>query len=257
MDYRKIRFWHLLALSMLLACVAQFIHEAGHCAVYGLLGTKPVWSVNSLAQIWGATPLHPENWSLFTTPGGESGWVRMASVPGLSGHILGLLAGPLASVFGVLFSLWLIRFGKDTATCQIGTVLALTTCLPMVQYYARSPWRSSGDEYFTAAYLGVPKYILDLPLGLIFLTGLILAMYWLGDWRTRWKWLGITLLGSTPVGLFIMSINGWVISQIDQENRLFRPVLGFALPVFVFDIAAIALIGIWWMAARGRESRAE
>ncbi len=246
MDYRKIGFWQLLTLSMLLAFVAQFIHETGHCAVYQSFGTKPVWSVNSLAQIWNDIPLHPENWSEFIAPNGESGWIRMPSTPSQTEHIFGLLAGPLASVFGVIFGLGLIRFRKDIAARQIGLALALTISLPMVQYYLRSPWRQTGDEYFVAAYLGIPKFILDLSFGLLILMGFILALVWLGNWRTRLKWLGITLLGSLPVGLFIMSINGWVISQINQENRLFQPLLGFALPVFIFNMAVLALLGIWW-----------
>jgi len=249
MDYRKIRFWQLLALSMLLTFVAQFIHEAGHCAVYGLLGTEPVWSVNSLAQIWDDAPLHPENWSLFITPNGESGWIRMTSMPSQTEHILGLLAGPLASLLGVMFGLGLVGFRKGSATRQIGLVLALTISFPMSQYYLRSPWRNTGDEYFIAAYLGIPKYALDMPFGLLFLMGFVLALYWLGDWKTRLKWLGITVLGSLPVGLFIMYINGWVISQINQENRFFQPLFGFALPVFVFNVAVLVLLRIWWKRA--------
>ena len=247
MDDRKIGFWQLLTLSMLLTFVAQFIHEAGHCAVYDLLGAKPVWSVNSLAQIWDGTPLHPENWSRFVTPNGEAGWIRMAFAPSQTEHIFGLLAGPVASLFGVIVGLGLVRFGKHAATRQIGLVLVLTSSLPMIQYYLRGPWRQTGDEYFVAAYLGIPKYILDLPFGLSFLMGFVLAVYWLGDWKTRLKWLGITLLGNTPVGLFIIYINSWVISQINQENSLFQPLLGFALPVFIFNIAVLILLGIWWM----------
>ncbi|MBL8062650.1 MAG: hypothetical protein JNK32_06500 [Anaerolineales bacterium] len=245
MDYRKIGFWQLLALSILLTFVAQFIHEAGHCAVYQLLGTKPVWSVNSLAQIWDDTPLHPENWSIFTTPNGKSGWIRMSSAPSQTEHVFGLLAGPLASLFGIILGLALVRFRKETSIKQIGVVLVLTISLPMVQYYLRSPWRHTGDEYFVAAYLDIPKYIIDLPFGFLFLMGFILTLQWLGSWKTKLKWLGITVLGSTPVGLFIIYINGWVISQINQENRFFQPLLGFALPVFIFNVVVLALVGIW------------
>ena len=246
MNYHKINFWQLLALSVLMAFVAQFIHEAGHCAVYAALGTKPVWSVNSLAQLWDDVPLYPENWSTFTTPNGKTGWVRMASSPSQTEHIFGLLAGPLASLLGVMVGLGLVRFSKNTSTRQIGLVLVLTIGIPMVQYYLRSPWRQTGDEYFIATYLNIPKYAIDIPFGLSFLTGFGLALYWLIDWKTRLKWLGTVILGSVPMGLFIMSINGWVISQIDQENRLFQPMLGFALPVFVFNAAVLALLGLWY-----------
>ncbi len=116
----------------------------------------------------------------------------------------------------------------------------------MIQYYLRSPWRHTGDEYYIATYLGIPKYTLDLPFGLLFLMGFVLALSWLGDWETRLKWLGIIMLGSVPVGLFIMYINGWVISQINQENAFFQPLFGFALPVFVFNVAILALLMIWW-----------
>jgi len=246
MDYRKIGFWQLMSLSMLLTFVAQFIHEAGHCAVYGVLGMEPVWSVNSLAQIWDDLPLHPENWSEFITPNGESGWIRMTSAPSQTENVFGLFMGPLASLLGVMVGLALVRLRKDAATRQIGAVLVLTISLPMIQYYLRGPWRHTGDEYFIATYLGIPKYTLDMPFGLLFLMGFVLTLYWLGDWRTRLKWLGITTLGSMPMGLFIMYINGWVISQINQENRFFQPLLGFALPVFVFNVAVLALLVAWW-----------
>lgn len=246
MDYRKIRFWHLLALSMLLTFAAQFIHEAGHCVVYSLLGTKPVWSVNSLAQIWDNVPLHLENWSTFVTPTGETGWIRMSSAPSQTEHIAGLLAGPLASLLGVLLGIGLVRFGKEAATRQIGLVLVLAISFPMTQYYLRGPWRATGDEYFVSAYLGIPKSVLDIPFGLFFLMGFIVALYWLGDWKTRLKWLGALVLGSMPAGLFIMNINGWVISQIDLENRFFQPLFGFALPVFIFNAAVFVLLRVWW-----------
>lgn len=246
MNYHKIGFWQLITLSMLLTFVAQFIHEAGHCAVYVLLGTEPVWSVNSLAQIWDDAPQHPENWSEFITPNGEAGWIRMTSAPSQSENVFGLFMGPLASLLGVMFGLGLVRLRKDAATRQIGSVLVLTISLPMIQYYLRGPWRHTGDEYFIATYLGIPKYVLDMPFGLLFLIGFGLTLYWLGDWKTRWKWLGIATLGSMPMGLFIMSINSWVISQINQENLFFQPLLGFALPVFIFNIAIFVLLVVWW-----------
>lgn len=253
MDDRKINPWLLLLLSMLMAYVAQFIHEAGHCTVYSLLGAGPVWSVNSLAQIWDAPPLHPQNWVVFISPNGESGWLRMASAPSQADHILALFAGPLASLMGVAIGLGLARFRKGIATRQLGLILALTISLPMTQYYLRSPWRSTGDEYFIAAYLGIPKYALDIPFGLLFLLGFGLAVYWLADWKTRLKWLVIIVLGSVPMGLFIMYINGWVISQINQENPFFQPLFGFSLPVFIFNAAVLSLLGIWWKYSSDRK----
>jgi hypothetical protein len=163
--------------------------------------------------------------------------------------------GPLASLMGVVFGLGLVRLRKDTATRQIGSVLVLTISLPMIQYYLRGPWRHTGDEYFIATYLGIPKYVLDMPFGLLFLMSFGLTLYWLGDWKTRLKWFGITTLGSMPMGLFIMSINGWVISQINQENLFFQPLLGFALPVFVFNVAVLVLLMIWWKYASTRYYR--
>jgi hypothetical protein len=255
MDYRKIGFWQLITLSALMTFVAQFIHEAGHCAVYGLLGMEPVWSVNSLAQIWDDQPLHPENWSEFISPNGEAGWIRMTSVPDITENVLALFAGPLASLLGVLFGFAIIRLQKDIAIRQIGSVLVFTISLPMIQYYLRGPWRHTGDEYFIATYLGIPKYTLDIPFGLLFLTGFALTLYWLGDWKARLKWLGITTLGSMPMGLFIMYINGWVISQIDQENPFFQPLFGFALPVFIFNAAILTLLVVWWKYASDQNYR--
>ncbi|MBI3165562.1 MAG: hypothetical protein HYZ24_12840 [Chloroflexi bacterium] len=256
MDYRKISFWKLFALAILLTFVAQFIHEAGHCAVYGLLGLEPVWSVNSLAQIWDGVPLQPENWSKFIAPTGETGWIRMTSMPSQTENVFGLFAGPLASLLGVVFGLGLVWLRKNAATRQIGSALVLTISLPMIQYYLRGPWRHTGDEYFIASYLGLPKSTLDMPFGLLFLMGFVLTLYWLGDWRTRLKWLGIVTLGSIPTGLFIMYINGWVVSQINQENPFFQPLFGFAFPVFAFNVVVWTLLLLWWKDAYCLEHRA-
>jgi len=54
----------------------------------------------------------------------------------------------------------------------------------------------------------------------------------------------------------MMFVNGWVISQVNQENRLFQPVFGFSLSVFVFYTAALILVWVWWKQASYQYFRA-
>lgn len=103
-----------------------------------------------------------------------------------------------------------------------------------------------GDEYFLAAHLGIPKYTIDIPFGLAFIIAFVLGMWVLGDWRTRLKWLGAIMLGSVPAGLFLMKANDLVQAQVNQGNPLFRPLLGWSLPVVVVNAIACLALWIWW-----------
>ena len=250
-DYRKVGFWQLVILALLMTVVTQAIHEGGHWVVYEGLGKGPVWSFTGLVQTWETPPLHPDGWIETTAPDGTPGWWRLQSAPSKTENIIGLTAGPLASVLSVIFglSLTLTRLKISPFTKQAGLVLALITSLLMSQYYLRGFSRVGGDEYFIAAYLGIPKYIVDSPFTLAFITGFILCLRALGDRRTMLKWLGAIVLGSTPAGLFLMYANEVVQSQVDQGNPLFQPLLGFSLPVMIVNTTALLALWIWWKRA--------
>jgi ABC-type glucose/galactose transport system permease subunit len=165
-------------------------------------------------------------------------------------------AGPLASLLGVIFGLFLVRFNRKPAAKQMGLVLALIISIIMSLYYLRSFSRTSGDEYFLAGLLGISKYIIDIPFSLAFITGLFLAVWTLGDWLTRLKWLGTILLGSLPAGIFLMYGNNLVQSQVNQGNPLFQPFLGFSLPVVVVNVIALLALWVWWnKAKKGKQVR--
>jgi hypothetical protein len=252
MDYRKIGFWQLVLLAFILNFVAQALHEAGHWVVLETAGRRPVWSFTELVQIWGnPPPLHPEQWLEITSPDGEKGWERMASQPGRIGMMLMEIGGPLASVLGVVLGLSLMRFVRNPVLKQMGLVLAMIITLVMGFYYLRGFTRASGDEYFLAALLGIPKYILMIPFSLFYITSFILEVLALGNWRTRVKWLGAVMVGSLPAGVFLVYATGLVISQVDRGNLLFQPVLGWSLPVLVVNLAAWLALWFW---GRGRNA---
>jgi hypothetical protein len=160
-----------------------------------------------------------------------------------------LSAGPLASVLGVIFGLSLMRWNRIPATKQIGLEMSLVGSLIMSQYYLRGFSRMSGDEYFLAASLGMPKYIIDIPFTLVFIIGFILGVWALGDWRTRLKWLGAIMLGSVPSGLFLIKANAIVLAQVNQGNPLFRPLFGWSIPVIIVNVIVCLVIWIWWKRA--------
>ena len=103
-----------------------------------------------------------------------------------------------------------------------------------------------GDEYFLAANLGIPKYLIDIPFVLAFIILFILGVWALGDWRTRFKWLGAIMLGSVPSGLFLVKANAIVLAQVNQGNPLFRPLLGWSLPVIIVNVIVCLVLWIWW-----------
>jgi hypothetical protein len=249
MNYRKIGFWQLALLALLLNLVVQTIHEAGHWAVCETLGRGPVWGFTRLMQKWDNPPLHPDEWTETIAPSGERGWLRLTSAPGKMEFAIMLIAGPLVSILGVVFGLCLTHWNRNPVTKQMGLVLALIGSLIMSQYYLRGFSRMGGDEYFLAAHLGIPKYTIDIPFGLAFIAGLIVGLRALGDWRTRLKWLGAIMLGSAPVGLFLMNVDKLVLSQVNQGNPLFQPLLGVSLPVIVVNVIVLLALWLWWKRA--------
>jgi hypothetical protein len=250
MDYHKAGFWQLVMLALLLNFVVQTVHEAGHWAVLEISGRRPVWGFTQLLQIWGnPPPIHPEEWTTTIAPDGEKGWLRLASSPGKIEYIIMLVAGPFASVLLVVFGLSLAGWNRNPFTKQMGLVLALICSLVMSQYYLRGFNRTGGDEYFLAADLGIPKYIIDIPFCLAFVSGFILGVLTLSDWRTRIKWLGAIMLGSVPSGLFLMKANGLILAQVNQGNPLFLPLLGWSLPVVAINVIVCLVLWIWWKRA--------
>jgi len=246
MDYRKIDFWHLVLLAILLTFMAQLMHESGHWAVYEALGLGPVWGFSSLVQIWGDPPLHPGAWITTIAPNGDNGWLRLASDPSNTQENWMLISGPVASLLGVIAGLFLMHWNSNRLTKQMGLIFALIGSITMSQHYLRGFSGTSGDEYFLAAQLGIPIYMLYIPLGLAFVTTLVLGFWVLGDWLTRLKWFGGILLGSMPAGIFLMNANALVTTSIDQGNQLFQPFLGWSSPVLVVNAIAVTALLLWW-----------
>ena len=255
MDYRKIGFLQLVLIAFLLNIVVQTIHEAGHWAVCETMGRKPVWGFTQLLQIWGDTPpIHPNEWTETTSPDGEKGWFKLGSAPGKKEFSIMLIAGPLASILGVVFGLSLMLWSRFPSTKQMGLLMALISSFVMSQYYLRGFSRMGGDEYFLAANLGIHKYVIDIPLGLAFITGFILCLRALRNWRIILKWLGAIILGSFPCGLLLMKANSIILTQVNEDNPLFRPLFGWSLPVFIVNVLVCFSLWIWWRQANKKQS---
>jgi len=254
MEHSKACFWQLVALAMLLTIVSQAIHEAGHWAVYKTAGLGPAWGFTGLVQLWGEMPVHSEEWVETSSPDGERGWLRLTAAPSKTEDIIGLAAGPLASLVAVVFGLIMGRLSRNQFTRRVGLVLALLGSLLMSQYYLRGFSRHGGDEYFLAGHLNVPKYIIDIPFGMAFLVCLLVGLNQLGNWRTRIKWMSAILLGSVPAGAALVGAHDLVTSRINQGDPLFQPVLGVSLPVLVVNVVAVLSLWIWWKEAKDRDS---
>jgi hypothetical protein len=81
------------------------------------------------------------------TPDGEKGWFKLASATGKKEFSIMLIAGPLASILGVVFGLSLMRWSRFPSTKQMGLLMALISSFVMSQYYLRGFSRMGGDEY--------------------------------------------------------------------------------------------------------------
>lgn len=244
MNSHKLSFWRILILILLLNIAAQAIHEMGHWAVYQLYGRGPTWGFIGMVQWWDTPPLHPEGWVETTAPDGAPGWLRLTSPIGSPWEeVLVSAGGPLASLLAAVVGLGLARRAKQPATRQIGLGLVLVTALVMTLYYLRAPMRTGGDEYGIAAPLGLPKWVIEIPLTAAFMLCLALGLRELDTWKTRLKGLGLILLAGVPTGIGLNLLDTLVREQVNQSNPWFQSVLGFSLPVLILH--SLVALGLW------------
>ncbi|MBN1429081.1 MAG: hypothetical protein JXB07_11900 [Anaerolineae bacterium] len=245
MKNRKIPFWWLVLVSMIVSILAQAIHEGGHWVVYQAAGHRPIWAFTSLVQTWGVPPQRIEGWVETTAPDGERGWLKLTSVPNKAVEGASLAAGPIASLVSAVIGLLVYRFVRSPAARMSGLILAITTGFIMTMYYARSGLRTGGDEGFLAALLGVSKLVFDIPLGLAFAACFLIGLWALKTWKNRLRWLGAILLGSIPPGGLMVMFDPFIRSGVSEGNPWFQSVLGFSLPVFV--VYCLAVVGLIWL----------
>lgn len=246
MRLQKVPFWWLILTAAALNILAQAIHEGGHWAVYQVTGHRPVWAFTSIVQVWGIPPGNLEGWVGTTAPDGEKGWLKLSSAPSGTVEAMDDAAGPLMSLFSVAAGLIIYRSGKKPALRLSGLILTLVTSLLMTFYYARSGSRIGGDEGFLASSLGIPKMVLDIPLGLAFFTCLVLALRELGTWKVGMKYIGAILPGMIISAGSMVLADPFIRAAVADNNPFFRSVLGFSLPVFItncFAVVGLILLG--------------
>jgi hypothetical protein len=246
MDNRAVPFWRLLILAMLLNILAQTIHETGHWAIYQAFGHNPTWGFIGLVQWWDTPPLHPDQWLEISSPAGEPGWLRLASLPNSKlEEAIAAAAGPFASLLGTVAGLLIARSSRAPVGREIGLVFALLIALVMTLYYLRSPLRSGGDEYDLATALGVSKLLVEIIFGLAFVACLGLGLRNLENWPTRFKWLGAILLGSLSTGVLVSFADGIVRAQVNLQNPFFTPLFGVSLPVLLVNSLTLIALCLW------------
>lgn len=248
MSSPKLGFLRLLLLAFLINILAQAIHETGHLMAYQVYDRNPTWGFIGLVQRWNTPPDQPEHWVQTSTPDGEIGWLRLDSLPTEKAEIAIIgAAGPLASLLlAVLGLLGAYKYpGDQGAFKSTALMLALSTSLVMALYYLRSSLRVIGDEYDLATYWGVAKFVVEIPLGLAFITCLGLGLRRLSSWQERGTWFAACFLGSVSAGILLTIFDGWVREAVNEGIPLFQPFLGYSIPVLIVD--ALAVLGIIWM----------
>ena len=240
-----ISFLSMLVLAMLVNILGQAIHETGHSSVYQLMGRGPVWGFTKLVQVWDTPPIHPEEW-VETRFEGDSGWYRLTTPrESTLEKIISTAAGPIAGLLAAAAGLVIRKHNKTHPAGVVGLMLTLSISLAAILYYLRSASRVGGDEFELAMLMGISTTPVNLFFGIGFATCFLLALRVLPAWKTRLTWLGATFLGSIITGGAMFFADNIVITQVDAGNPWFRPVLGFAFPVFVVYVLTVIGVMFW------------
>jgi hypothetical protein len=237
-----ISFCTLFLLGLLLTFTAQWLHEIGHWMILRGFNRDPLWSFTKLVQVWEETPPNPEDWQKITTPEGETGWLKLAALPESDlEKALFPLAGPAASLLGLLGGLAAAAWSGKTVWRNFGRALAISIGLGMSLYYLRAPWRTGGDEIEFARAVGIAPWVPTVLLSLAFLGGFALALWTLPDWKSRIRWAGGLFGGSILAGICLFFLDARVIQGVLKNQALFQPFLGFSLPVFLLNALCTGL----------------
>lgn len=241
-----LRAGRVFALMLLLTIAAQYLHEAGHWFVYQALGRQPVWGFIGVVQVWGETPVDVAGWTPVVSRSGESGWLRVSS--DVSGPVEGALAaagGPLASVFGALIG-WVVgRRSQNETRRAMGVGLVLTTAVAMGLYYARSPWRTGGDEQDIADALGIARWPLDAGLGGYFAVIFGMGLRELKPRRARALWAALALVSGPLIGITLAVADGVLRQATARGDPLTVGILGYSLPVALVGVVGVGLLWVW------------
>ena len=246
MSTSRINLFQLLLLAALISIIAQAFHETGHMIVYQIYRRNPTWGFIGLVQIWGTQPLELNGWVKTNAPDGTIGWERLASSPNSKVEkIIEAAAGPLASLATAILGLWIAFKNNSVVKKHMGLVLSLATSFTMTAYYLRSPLRIGGDEFDIASQAGISTGIVEIVFGVAFVLCLVLGLRLLDSWPTRLKWLLVIFLGSVSTGILLNIADRWVRESVSRGNPLFRPALGFSLPVLITYLLTVLGILIW------------
>jgi len=240
----------LILILLLNVLAAQLLHEAGHWAVLQLYGRQPVWGFTSLVQLWDRTPSAPAEWVKTTSIDGGSGWLHLGSQIGSDTEwLLFIAAGPLVQIVAFVAGLLLARYGRSSTARTLGFLVALVNVFSGFLYQVVNLAKGvGGDEVLLAHYLGTSPVAVAAVLGAIFGLGLVIVFAGLRPWKTRLTWGLALALGILPVGPLLMRANSMVTEQLDAGNRLFQPLIGFSLPVFLTGL--VCLVAISFMVYR-------
>ncbi len=229
---------------MLVNVTGQALHETGHLLVYQVYRRNPTWGFIGIVQRWDTPPLDPDHWVKISAPDGGTGWLRLGTLPDSKiEKAVAAVAGPIASLLGVVFGLW-IAYKSDRFTFKYtGLMLALVISFSMALYYLRSPLRSIGDEYDLAAQLGIAKLGVEIPFALAFVFCFGLGLRSLNSWQVKLKWIASILVGSVTTGILLSLADGWVREMVNAGSPFFQSVLGYSLPVlFVYLITFVGIL---------------
>ena len=252
------RFLTLAGAAALLNIVAgQILHEAGHWLVLTLTGRRPLWGLTSLIQLWDREPLSPDQWSAFTSPSGEDGWLHLGSVPTTDAEwATFLIAGPLAQILAIGVGLVIASKARGFRARSVGLLIALVNAFGQLFYQVVGFIRGGGgDEDLIGHYLDVAWQTVAALFALAAGVGLILTLRKLPKRSTRWMWVGATALGLLPLGPLFAVFNAVIVDQVDAANPLFASVGGFSLPVV--GLALLSVVGTILLVRRWPQPKGE
>ena len=235
-------FKKFLALTLtvfLISYLSGILHELGHQVVLAITLRNPTMSFLGLVQMW-EEPLHPENWVKISILGIGEGWLRLSSLPGSAMEwVIMLLAGQLIQPILIIIGWNVWRNNEKQIYKELGIILMFMNGVIflniIINYFS-----GFGDLHFINYFTWFPLEILVAFLAGFEFIGFLYAMMKLRILLYKSKKGVISFFLAFVINIIIMKIIGlahqFIIEQINLENPLFQPILGWSIPALITNI---------------------
>ncbi|MHA1797286.1 MAG: hypothetical protein ACTSVY_02460 [Candidatus Helarchaeota archaeon] len=237
--YYNFKKFLLLTLTIfLISYLSGILHELGHQIILTITLRNPTMSFFGIVQMW-EPPLYSENWVKITILGHGDGWLRLSSLPGSAMEwVLMLLAGQLTQPILIFVGWHLWRKMEKQIYKELGIIIMFMNSIIflniIINYFS-----GFGDLHFINYFTGFPLEILVAFFAGFEFIGFLFTLIKIKT-LIKSKKVGIYFFIAFIISKILMKIIGiahqFIIEQINLENPLFQPILGWSIPALITNI---------------------